>query len=74
MTPEENVLFAETPEDFVRQTGRLLQDRGLRQRLGAGARRLVEARYGRVAVGKQLAGLFDGCVAAREALAGATAR
>lgn len=74
VTPEENVLFAETPEDFVRQTGRLLQDRGLRQRLGAGARRLVETRYGRVAVGKQLAGLFDDCVAAREALVNATAR
>jgi glycosyltransferase involved in cell wall biosynthesis len=74
VTPEENVLFAETPEDFVRQTGRLLEDRGLRQRLGAGARRLVETRYGRVAVGKQLAGLFDDCVVARGAVVNATAR
>ena len=63
--PEENVLLARTPEEFVLQIRRLLEDRGLRQRLGAGARRMVETHYSKVAVGKQLAELFTGCVSDR---------
>jgi glycosyltransferase involved in cell wall biosynthesis len=66
VVPEENVLFAQTPEDFVRQIGRLLGDRGLRQRLGAGARRMVETHYSKLAIGRQLAGLFDECVTDRD--------
>jgi glycosyltransferase involved in cell wall biosynthesis len=66
VAPEENVLFARTPEEFVLQIRRLLEDRGLRQRLGAGARRMVETHYGKTAVGKRLADLFTGCVSARD--------
>jgi sugar transferase (PEP-CTERM/EpsH1 system associated) len=41
----ENVLLADTPEDFARETVRLLNDAALRERLGRAARELVESRY-----------------------------
>ena len=50
---EKHVLLADTPEDFARETERLLADPALAARLGSAARRLAEERYSwRTAVGK----------------------
>jgi glycosyltransferase involved in cell wall biosynthesis len=42
---EKNILLAETPQDFARQSVRLLRDPDLRRSLGSAARRLVEEKY-----------------------------
>ena len=41
VTPDEHLLLAGSSEEFVRQTARLLNDAGLRKRLGENARRLM---------------------------------
>lgn len=42
---DKNILLADTPVEFARQTVRLLNDPELRSRLGREARRLVQANY-----------------------------
>lgn len=51
--PEENILIADQPAEFARQTMRLLADPELRIRLGQAGRRLVERQYSweKIAVG-----------------------
>jgi glycosyltransferase involved in cell wall biosynthesis len=39
------ILIGDRPEDFARQVGRLLEDEGLRRRMGAAARAVIEDRY-----------------------------
>lgn len=46
ITPGENILLADTPEEFTNQIGRLLKDPSLRTSLGKKGRELVTARYG----------------------------
>jgi glycosyltransferase involved in cell wall biosynthesis len=46
VTPEEHLLLADTPDEFVEAILRVLSDRTLRGRLGAAGRALVEDRYG----------------------------
>jgi len=46
VTPEKNILIADNPDDFARQTIRLLQDSDLRSHLSINGRKLVEAKYG----------------------------
>lgn len=58
VTPEQELLVADTPEEFVRQTVRLLADADLRARLAANGRRLVEERYGWESIGAQLEALL----------------
>jgi glycosyltransferase involved in cell wall biosynthesis len=41
----ENILLADTPNEFAAQTVALLRDAGLRERLAQHARKLVETRY-----------------------------
>lgn len=43
--PEEDVLIADSPDDFVAQVVRLMQDEALQGRLAANGRRLAETRY-----------------------------
>jgi len=50
----ENVLIADTPEDFAARVLEALQDRVLRDRLGAQARSLVERKYNWSVVGSRL--------------------
>jgi glycosyltransferase involved in cell wall biosynthesis len=45
VTPGEHLLQADDPADFARAVVTLLRDRGLRDKLGVGGRRLVEERY-----------------------------
>ncbi len=46
VTPGEDILIADDPDEFARQTVRILEDKDLRERLGAEARRTVERLYG----------------------------
>ena len=46
VVPERDLLIADDAERFAAQIGRLLDDPGRAERIGAAARRLVEARYG----------------------------
>lgn len=46
VTPGENILIADTPEEFANQIGRLLNDSELRASLGKKGRELVTERYG----------------------------
>jgi len=45
VTHGENILLADDPREFAAAILRLLSDHGLRQRIGAAARRLVETQY-----------------------------
>jgi polysaccharide biosynthesis protein PslH len=51
----ENILLAEQPAEFARETARLLRDRGERERIGRAARLLVEQNYS----WRSVAGVFD---------------
>ena len=42
VTPEENIIIADNPKEFARRVIELLNDEGLRNRIGANARKLME--------------------------------
>ncbi len=54
VTPDLNVLVADTPDDFVRQIGRLFDDRDLRSTLADEARRFVMEHYSWSVIGDHL--------------------
>jgi glycosyltransferase involved in cell wall biosynthesis len=54
-----HVLIADTPEDFARETLRLLEDRALADELGRNGRRLVEDLYDYRAACRPLDGLYQ---------------
>ena len=45
VTPEENILIADEPEEFARRVIELLNNEELRNRIGANARKLMEEEY-----------------------------
>jgi glycosyltransferase involved in cell wall biosynthesis len=45
LNPEEEILLADRPEEFARQTLRLFEDQGLREALQLSGRRLMERKY-----------------------------
>lgn len=45
VSPGENIIIADTPEDFAKKTVDVLKNSALRERLILGGRRLVESRY-----------------------------
>ncbi len=53
-TPGDDVLIADTPDEFAQATLRLMTDPQLRRRLAQNGRALVEARYGWQAIGTRL--------------------
>jgi glycosyltransferase involved in cell wall biosynthesis len=54
-----HLLIAGNPEDFARSVLDLLQDRALRERMAASARRLVEERYDWRVIGARLRALYS---------------
>ena len=68
VVPEQDVLVGDTPEVFVRQIQRLIQDQALRQRLSTNGRTFVEQRFSWEVIGQQLQGAFRDAVAARHRL------
>jgi polysaccharide biosynthesis protein PslH len=59
VTPEENILLADTPADFASAIDRLIRDRDLWQRISQGGRRLVEERYSTDRMYHQLEGILS---------------
>jgi glycosyltransferase involved in cell wall biosynthesis len=59
VTPEKNILLADDPANFARQTIRLLQDSNLRSSLSINGRKLVEAKYGWNEIGEQFLQLVE---------------
>lgn len=57
--PDRDVLFAESPEDFVEKICMLFADSKLRQVLGENARRMVGADYSFEKIGKRLSGIYE---------------
>jgi glycosyltransferase involved in cell wall biosynthesis len=45
ITPEKDILIADTPDEFARQVIRLFKDKNLRASLAECGRRLVEEKY-----------------------------
>jgi len=58
VAPGEHLLLAETPDEFRDRILELLRDEGLRRRLSAGGRRLVEEKYSRPAAVAAAASLW----------------
>jgi glycosyltransferase involved in cell wall biosynthesis len=65
VTHEEDILIADTPQDFARQTMRLLDDPDLRARLATNARRTVERQYTWDRIGAQLSEIVGNTAADR---------
>jgi sugar transferase (PEP-CTERM/EpsH1 system associated) len=60
-----NILLADEPGDFAVKTVELLRDPGLRRRLGADARRLVESEYSWDRIGGKLQDAYESVVAGK---------
>lgn len=45
VTPEENIIIADEPEEFARRVIELLNNEGLREKIGTNARKLMEEEY-----------------------------
>jgi glycosyltransferase involved in cell wall biosynthesis len=54
-----NVLLAETPEEFVKQSERLFRDSTLRKSISDNSRKLIEEDFDFVAIGKKLNNIFE---------------
>lgn len=69
VTPGDDILVADTPQAFADAVVRCLRDPGLRERLGARGRALVERRYRWEAIGNALSDVYDLVGAGRRARA-----
>jgi sugar transferase (PEP-CTERM/EpsH1 system associated) len=58
VTPERDILLAESPQEFVRQVVRLLYDDALRESLGRAGRQLVQTKYSYALIGRRLRELY----------------
>ena len=58
VTPEENVLLADSPAEFVKQIRRLREDPSLRHRMGSAARNFVIEHYSWGKIGNDLASVY----------------
>jgi polysaccharide biosynthesis protein PslH len=54
VTPEEDILIGDSPEEFARQVTRLFEDEALQTKLAANGRRLVEEKYSWKKIGDDL--------------------
>jgi glycosyltransferase involved in cell wall biosynthesis len=66
VTPEREVLVADTPADFVRQIGRIVNDSGLAARLGQAGRVFVEDHFAWSVIGNDMQQTFDRLVKKRQ--------
>jgi glycosyltransferase involved in cell wall biosynthesis len=62
--PERDVLVADTPEEFVRQTVRAVNDTAVRERLGRNARSFAERHFAWPVIGRQMQHTFAAVAAA----------
>lgn len=66
VTPEKNILLADTPEEFSAQTIRLLNDERLRDELSINGRELVVNKYGWDAIGSSFEQVIESVMNNRE--------
>ena len=59
VSPEENILIADRPEEFVDQIKRVLRDEELRVRLGRAARDLVVRKYAWERIGSKMCEAYE---------------
>jgi glycosyltransferase involved in cell wall biosynthesis len=59
VTPERDLLIADTPAQFAQQISRIFTDGALRERLEVNGRRLVETVYSWDSIAKKLAALYS---------------
>lgn len=59
VTPEQNILLGDSPEEFAKQTVRILMDPDLHQRLATEGRKLVIDKYDWKMIGKQFSQLVE---------------
>ncbi len=59
VTAEENALFANTPEEFVNQISRLLEDRDLCAQIGNNGRKFVIEKFSWDVIGKKLSHIYS---------------
>jgi glycosyltransferase involved in cell wall biosynthesis len=69
VTPERDVLIADTPEDFARQIGRVFDDVDLRRTLSRYGRQLVVTRYSWDALAARLNEVYHQVASTRQKLA-----
>jgi glycosyltransferase involved in cell wall biosynthesis len=69
VTPEKEVLVGDTPDAFVRQIRRLVEDASLRERVSSNARSFVEKRFSWEVIGGNMERLFRDLTAGRVAQA-----
>ncbi|MGQ9768596.1 MAG: glycosyltransferase family 4 protein [Anaerolineae bacterium] len=62
---DENILIADDPAEFARQTVRLLRDPALRRRLAENGRKLVEDKYSWTEIGRRFNDLLESVVRKR---------
>jgi len=62
VTDGQDILMADTPQDFADAVCRVLDDATLRDRLGRAGRALVERRYDWRAVAQDMLAVYDGLV------------
>jgi polysaccharide biosynthesis protein PslH len=67
VTPEKNILIADSPEEFSTQTIRLLNNERLREELSKNGRELVENQYGWDTIGSSFEQIIESVVNNREA-------
>lgn len=58
----EDVLLAESTDEFIERVSELLESEALRKHLSVNARALIEKSYGYEAIGKQLSTAYEHCV------------
>ncbi len=61
VTPDKNVAYASTVEEYVQQIKSLLKNPEQRQQLGTNARKLVEDKYSYASIGKTLSDTLQAC-------------
>ncbi len=66
VTPEENIIIADDPEEFAERVIELLNDEQLREKIGANARKLMEEKYSWEKMTDMLNDVFQKIVEKRE--------
>jgi polysaccharide biosynthesis protein PslH len=67
VTPGQDILLGDTPEDFATQVIRLLKDKNLREILSKNGRKLVESNYGWNVISSRFESLIEGVMNHKDA-------
>ena len=62
VTQDKNVLFAQTPKQYIEKISYLLNNESIKYNLGMEARKLVEDQYAYNSIGQKLTSLYNNCI------------